>query len=510
MLSCSAIPGGLRLKVFALPILFGASLSACGGGATSSGSAATARSGIGQVSTLGALPAACSGVQPSGTSETFAGGTSVQPQTAAAAGADLVAVWEQDRWSGVGSRAIAASRSNDGGVTWTAPDLLPFSACTGVTAYDRASDPWIGFAGNGTLVASALAFSANNLIDNGAAGASAILISRSTDGGVTWSAPLKVWEDVNSGPVLYFNDRDSVTADPASGNVYVVWDRISSAGGSTPAYMGLLTQRGSTLANAGLLYDPGGAAEAFNNQIAVLPDGTVLDFFTLLGATNTLQVIRVTVTGNSWSVSAPTTVATLDWVDTPDPTPAATPIRDSYMMAQIAVDPASGAVAAVWEQDFAGASFDGIALSISTDGGVTWSGPRQINGAPGAAAFNPTVRYLPGGVLAVTYYDLRGYVTSSSTLSTTPWLSESADGGVTWHEVPLQSPFDLMRATLTDNSVPFGISPALFLGDNQGLTVSGGNAVPIFSATDIAGTHVYAAPGPQPLKTPGAHIYPAL
>src|SRR5258708_21265093 len=109
--------------------------------------------------------------------------------------------------------------------------------------------------------------------------------------------------------------------------------------------------------------------------------------------------------------------------------------------------------------------FDGIALSVSKDGGTNWSTPKQVNGIKTVAAFSPTVRYLTGSVLAITYYDFRDYVAGSSVLNTSAWLSESSDGGTTWHELRLQSPFDLNKARLARH----GVAPAPFLFDTPRL-----------------------------------------
>ncbi|MBV8211272.1 MAG: exo-alpha-sialidase [Burkholderiaceae bacterium] len=444
---------------------------------------------------------------------------------------NVVGVWEQDRWSGggsvpggLGAKAIATAHSSDGGTTWSTPVVLPFSACfgsSGSNSYDRGSDPWVSFAGSGAVVASALAFSAVGTASGTASpnAVSAVLASRSTDGGVTWSSPAAaVMLDTNpsnASNTYFFNDRDSITADPASGNVYLVWDRLSTGvNASNPAWLAISSDGGATWPTTGtgaarVLYDPGASNEAFNNEIAILPSGTVLDFFTLLASgKSTLQVISSTDRGVTWSTSPPVTVATITSVGTTNPIPSAdnpTPIRDSSMMAQIAVDPASGAVAAVWQQSFTSSSFDGIALSISTDGGKTWSAMKQVNGATTAAAFSPTVRYLPGSVLAITYYDLRNYTAGSTVLSTGFWLSESSDSGATWHELRQQSPFDLNKAPLADSN--FG--QALFLGDNQGLALVGSNPLPLYAATNSSGAHVYATQSPSPLTSSTAHVYTA-
>ena len=494
-------------------------LSGCGGGTSNFNSSPGGTTTTTQVSGGTPFSSTCGNTVPTGTTETYTSGSGIQPQVAAIPGGALVGVWEQDRWSGIGARAIMASNSVDAGVTWSAPIVLPFSNCGGGAgagaSYDRTSDPWVAFAGNGVMVASAIAFSANGFTAGGfgaTGGPSAVLVSRSTDGGATWSSPAAVIANANSSSAspFVFNDRDSVTAD-ASGNIYVVWDQLNNAAnGSFPAMLARSADAGQTWSAAATLYDPGAGNEAFNNQIVILPNGNLLDFFTLIVSTGatTLQAVTSTNQGATWS-TAPVTVATVNSVGTQNPIAGGLAVRDSWVMAQVAVDSASGNIAVVWQQSFNG-SFDGIALSVSTNGGSTWSTPKQINGATGVAAFSPLVRYLPGGVLAVTYYDLRDYASGSQVLSTDAWLTESNDGGTTWHEVRLQNPFDLNKAPQTNNNRPFGLSPALFLGDNQGLTVASGNALPLYAATGSAGAHVNATTTPSPLTSSTAHVYTAF
>src|SRR5437879_10521555 len=60
--------------------------------------------------------------------------------------ANVIAVWQQDRWSNGGAHGLAAGVTNDGGSHWTVGPL-PFSKCAGSSAlqYERASDPWVSF-----------------------------------------------------------------------------------------------------------------------------------------------------------------------------------------------------------------------------------------------------------------------------------------------------------------------------------------------------------------------------
>src|SRR5882724_8917714 len=62
---------------------------------------------------------------------------------------NLIAVWQQDRWSDGGSRALFSAYSNDGGTTWS-PVVLPgLTVCDGTGMFERASDPWVTFAPDG-------------------------------------------------------------------------------------------------------------------------------------------------------------------------------------------------------------------------------------------------------------------------------------------------------------------------------------------------------------------------
>ena len=60
------------------------------------------------------------------------------------------------------------------------------------------------------------------------------------------------------------------------------------------------------------------------------------------------------------------------------------PVRTGDIVPDVAVDPASGALYAVWQDSrFSGGQFDSIAFSQSLDGGLTWSAPIKVNLTPG-------------------------------------------------------------------------------------------------------------------------------
>ena len=63
---------------------------------------------------------------------------------------NLVAVWQQDRWSDGGARGLVSAVSEDGGVTWETVTPPPFSLMQRWRLRARVG-PWVTYARNGDV-----------------------------------------------------------------------------------------------------------------------------------------------------------------------------------------------------------------------------------------------------------------------------------------------------------------------------------------------------------------------
>lgn len=386
---------------------------------------------------------------------------------------NLIGSWQQDRWSSGGARGTAVGTSFDGGVTWTT-QTLPASRCGGGSAatgsdFERATDPWVTFSPNGVAYQMSLAFSGASLQPGST---SAMLAFRSTDGGRNWSPPITLVRDGAN----FFNDKNTITADPTDSRfVYAVWDRLSSDNRG-PALFARTTDGGATWEPARVIYDPGVGNQTLGSVIVVLPDGTLVNLFNNLrsqgGVTTGQQsVLRSTDKGQTWS--QPIVVSDFRGIGTRDPE-VGTAIRDASLLAQIAVSP-QGQLYAVWQDArFSNGARDGIAISRSTDGGLTWSTPTRVNSDANVQAFTPTVHVRADGTIGVSYFDMRNNTADPATLLVDHWLATSRDG-VTWTE-----------RRITPNSFDLASAPnarGLFIGDYMGLVSNANSFLPFYVRT---------------------------
>ena len=147
--------------------------------------------------------------------------TAIEPWVAAdpTNASRLLVGHQQDRFDDGGARGLVGVLSNDAGKTWK--DTIPqdVTKCTG-GGFIRASDPWTAFALDGTAFFFSLVVAPAKPTTPTGAKHGGMLVSRSTDHGATWSAPITLIK--NTSPHV-LSDKNSITADPTkNGLVYAV------------------------------------------------------------------------------------------------------------------------------------------------------------------------------------------------------------------------------------------------------------------------------------------------
>jgi len=405
---------------------------------------------------------------------------------------NLIAVWQQDRWSNGGANGNLTAYSFNGGESWTLPTPPPFSRCAGGTPanggdYERATDPWVSIGPDGTAHQIALALDDSTPNE-------AMLVSSSRDGGRTWGRITTLIRDTSPN---FLNDKESITADRTDSRyVYAVWDRLQIQNPDVPTspfsgdtLFARSTDGGRTWEAPRTILDfpDNSRSQTLGNQIVVLSDGTLVNVFFWNNAGFPLVAVqRSTDKGATWS--APIVVDVLfssavQGQGVIDPTDGA-PVRAGDLLPEAAADPRrrSRTLHIVWQDiRFTLAAplpyfNDQIVIASSHDGGLTWTDPKRVSENKLTQAFTGSVHVDERGTIGVTYYDFT-FDSPGGALNTDYWFTASRTGGLTFTP----------RERLTDGSFNMRTAPfaeGFFVGDYEGLTSMGRRFVPGFVTTN--------------------------
>ncbi|MBH0116987.1 exo-alpha-sialidase [Salinibacterium sp. NG253] len=297
------------------------------------------------------------------------------PQVAVASDNTLVAVWTRSDGSNV---IVQSSSSTDRGVTWSVP--LDLSA-----AGQDAEDPQIAVAPNDTFTAVWDRFDGSNSI---------VQSSSSTDGGVTWSAPIDV--SVAGQPA-----QTAQVSAATDNSLTAVWRRNNGSRNVIQASSS--ADGGATWSTPVDVSDD--ARNSTTPQVTIAADNTRTAVWRRnSGSNQIIQASTSTDNGITWSVPADLSAAGQD-SDTP----------------QISAAP-DNSLTALWERSDGS---DGIVqVSTSNDSGASWSVPVDLSAAGGTAVQGQITVAADGSRTAVW---LRG--NGSERIAQ---VSTSTDGGATW------------------------------------------------------------------------------
>ncbi len=252
-------------------------------------------------------------------------------------------------------------------------------------------------------------------------------------------------------------------------------------------YISRTTDGGQTWSVPAPVYRPGGNNYTSGPQIAVLPDRTLVmavnvSFLKKFGKSNYwvqyMMTSRSKDGGNTWSTPTRASVVNPAVVYAP---PYFTYIRaggDVDPIVQLTAD-ASGRLLMTW-QDGGFGKASSIVFSVSIDRGFHWTPPVPIDKSGSWPALNPMIAVAPDGTIGISYFDYR--YSDGSAAPVSDWLvrcSSNCTNPANWSETFLGGATNTTNYDL--NNAPY--ADGLFLGDYQGLTANANGFQALYALT---------------------------
>ena len=411
--------------------------------------------------------------------------TEVEPDTFSS-GATMLSVFQVGRFFDGGATDVGFARSTDGGATWGPPGFMPgLTATSGIPgttggSFERVSDASVAFdARHGVWMASSIPLEPNTLL------VPTVLISRSTDGGTTFGAPVSIPPPVANKVNLDKNWTacDNTASSPFYGHCYTEFDNF---GQGDLEYM-------STSSDGGLTWSTpvatAGNDKGLGGQPLVQPNGTVIVPFESLNGKE--AAFESTNGGASWKRAV--TISGIRFAD------VAGGLRTSPLPS--AEIDAGGKVYVAWEdcRFRKGCSSNDIVLSSSTDG-VNWSAVSRV---PIDGVGSGVDHFIPGlavdkstsgstAHLALAYYFYPDATCAGGCKLTVGYIS-SPDGGTHWGDaIQLAGPMSLTDIANT--------SQGPMVGDYISTSFNpSGNATPVIA---VGKPHTVAQPFDEAMYAP--------
>jgi len=391
--------------------------------------------------------------------------TEVEPDTFSS-GSTIVSAFQTGRFTDGGSSDTCWATSTNSGSTWTNGCLPGITTFLGGGPYARISDPSVAFdQSHNTWMISGLAINASVV-------GVAVVVSRSTDGGLTWSNPVVARSASGSANL----DKDWIACDntstsPFYGHCYVEYD---DNGAGNVVHMAVSSNGGASWT------DHTTSAGGLGGQPVVRPNGTVLVPYE--SNNGQIRSFRSTNGGTSWNATV--LVSTIQ-----DHTVAGGLRTEALPSAEI---DSAGTAYVVWQdcRFQSGCPANDIVMSKSTSE-TTWGAVTRVTSDGGD-------HFIPGiGVdvttsgstarLAVAYYRYPTANCTATTCQLTVGYTSSTNGGTSW-AAPTQLAGPMTLSWLANTT------QGRMVGDYISTSISGGRAWPVFEvATAPTGSTFHEA-----------------
>lgn len=367
--------------------------------------------------------------------------------------------------------------SSDNGNTWTGATLPQ------VAGFTDAGDPGVAFDPDGHAYFLCLNFNRDSM---GRGIQLTQYIRKSSDGGLTWSAPVLAAGAFQANK----DDKGHIAVDngpssPFRGNIYVSFTRLNTG----EIRFNRSTNGGASFAGC----VPGPCADfAISNSnpgvvqgsnIAVGIDGAVYVAWAdnNNGSTSRIVIDKSTNGGQMFGALSGGTnhvVRTFTAIGNPDLSRSVRPLSRANSFPVIATSPTdANVVYAVWAEKPAGTDDSDIMLARSADGGNTWSSPIRVNDDINPlgdfnSQFFPWMAVDPtDGSINIAWFDDRDDPNhTDGTPLVNDYFASSTDGGLTFSK-------NLRVSTQSSNTnANFGSGSNQFFGDYNAVAARNGVA----------------------------------
>jgi hypothetical protein len=382
--------------------------------------------------------------------------TEVEPDTFAS-GSTIVSAFQVGRFFDGGASDVGFATSTNGGSTWTQGMLPGVTKFQGGGAFDRASDAAVAFdARHNTWMISSLA-----IRDTGGVVGAAVLTSRSTNGGLTWTNPVTTAGAGSGNLDKNWIVCDNTSTSPFFGNCYTEFD---DNGAGNAVRMAVSSNGGASWTVRTT------SATGLGGQPVVRPNGTVLVPY--LTNTGQIRSFRSTDGGATWRATV--------LVATVQDHPVAGGLR-SEPLPSAEIDSA-GTAYVVWQdcRFQSGCPANDMVMSKSTSE-TTW-GPVTRVTSDGGDHFIPGVgvdRATSGSTarIGLTYYRYPTANCTASTCQLTVGYTSSTNGGTSW-SAPTQLAGPMNLSWIADTS------QGRMVADYLSTSIVGGRAWPVVAVAN--------------------------